>query len=37
MLIVVMEEMRCCGVVVRQLRIGLDGDDLSADYLGPPW
>lgn len=36
MLILVMEEMRYCGVVVRQLRIALDGDDLSADHVGPP-
>jgi len=37
MLILVMEEMRHCGVVVRQLRIALDGDDLSADHVGPSW
>lgn len=36
LLILLMEEMRYTGVVVRQLRVGLDGDDLSADTYGPP-
>jgi hypothetical protein len=35
MLIVLVEELRLTGVVVRQLRVELCGDDLSADHYGP--